>query len=103
MQYRPRTRACTAVALGWVIGAHGHLFAHTTNGGHSWQTVPLAEPLQTLLAHHYATQQLDMVRPTIGWIMLRRLVGQNGRMITKFFKTADGGRTWTVQSLIPIR
>lgn len=85
---------------GWVIGEHGRLFAHTTNGGRAWQTVPLAEPLQTLLAHHYAIQQLDMVRPKIGWIMLRRLVGQNGRMITKFFKTTDGGRTWTVQSLI---
>ena len=84
---------------GWVIGANGVPFAHTTNGGQSWRTIPLPRSLKTLLAHHYAIQQLDMVTPHVGWIMLQRSVGENGGAITRFFKTTDGGRTWSDQSV----
>lgn len=82
---------------GWVIGDHGTLFAETSNGGQSWQTIALPRPLKTLLAHHYTVQQLDMVTPRLGWMMLQQSVGQNGAARTTFFKTTDGGRTWTAQ------
>lgn len=82
---------------GWVIGAQGAPFAETTNAGQSWQTILIARPLKTAIAHHYAIQQLDMVTSKIGWIMLQRPVGENGATITKFFKTTNGGQTWSAE------
>lgn len=84
---------------GWVIGANGVPFAQTTNGGKSWHRIALTEPLTTVLGHDYTIQQMDMVTPKIGWMVLQRSVGQNDGAITKFFKTTDGGRTWSVQSV----
>jgi photosystem II stability/assembly factor-like uncharacterized protein len=84
---------------GWIVGTNGVPFARTTTGGQSWRTIPLPRPLKALLAHHYAIQQLDMVTPHVGWIMLQRPVGENGGVITRFFKTTDGGLTWSNQSV----
>ena len=95
---------------GWVIGTNGAPFAQTTNGGQSWSRIPLTQSLKALLAYrypnrqlniveHYRIKQLAMVTPKVGWMMLQR--GRpgslNGGTITKFFKTTDGGRTWTAQ------
>lgn len=91
-------------AYGWVMSTTDHdrklYLSHTTNGGQTWQTIPLTafntadDPLTT------GPVYFDFIDPQTGWLVVKLATGLNFSQ-GLLFKTEDSGATWT-QLPIPL-
>jgi photosystem II stability/assembly factor-like uncharacterized protein len=78
----------------------GMTISSTVDGGQHWQTVMKSDPLLPVppgaVPPRCGKQGPAFENPTTGWVTARCIGGK-----PFFFRTIDGGRTWTSQSLPP--
>lgn len=79
--------------IGWVVGSSG-LMECTENGGQSWSDMRISGDLPGMLHNGYTIQKLDVVSPTVGWMMVEDENGMTSGVTTRILKTNDGGQTW---------
>lgn len=98
--YEIRDVSFADAVSGWALLSQGeppatsYLFAHTENGGNSWDslTIDFFQPGDLdALSRSVWVRQLDA---QIGWVVFRRATSSNFSVGT-MFKTEDGGNSWT--------
>ncbi len=80
--------------IGWIVGSTGTDLVRTHNAGQSWSSVPVTGALASMLYDGYSVQQLNMVTPEVGWMMVENVNGISSAVSTRVLKTINGGLTW---------